>query len=72
MMISVRRFLVGLGAGLAVGALVLFSQPPEAAQGAYCPDLGCSGPSSCRFTSNTMCEDYPPPCVFRACELKRE
>ena len=68
-MISVRRFLVGVGAGVAVGALALFSNPPQAAEVAYCPDLGCSGPSACRYTANTRCEDYPPPCVFRACEL---
>jgi hypothetical protein len=70
MMTLVRRFLVGAGAGLAVGALALFSQPPEAAEGAFCPHLGCDGPDACQFMSNTKCEDNPPPCVYRACELR--
>jgi len=68
-MISVRRFLIGAGAGLAVGAAALFSQAPEAAEAAYCPHLGCDGPDACTFMTDMRCHDDPPPCAFRACEL---
>ena len=70
-MISVKRFLFGAGAGVALGALALFSEPPQPAEAAHCPHMGCDGPETCRFMGDMKCEVNPPPCVTRPCELMR-